>query len=266
MSDDFDLDFTRKPKPVPPPPAKAAPAVPAAVAPKAPAGGAAKVPAVAPAKAQAAPPAPPSAPAGSAARSPAAGAAAGTPAGKAPAAATRGAVVKTSTPALGAPGAASASGERRLIASRGEFSAALDEVIARADRNLRIFDPTLEHYGMNSAAREEQFAEFLNRRRTNRLMIVAHDMQVVTRAARFMRLLRRFSHAIAVHQTNDAIRNLEDVLIVADDLHCLRRPHHQHPKGVVYFEDRGETREWLNRFNAIWEQSTPTVSATTVGL
>ncbi|MBL8377950.1 MAG: hypothetical protein JNM79_08785 [Burkholderiales bacterium] len=254
MTDDFDLDFTRKPPPVPPPPGKAAPAAPAAAAPKGPAV-AAKAPAVAPAKAQ---PATPSKPAAGAA-------AAKAPAGTAPAA-PRGAVVKTSTPALGAPGAPAQAGERRLIGSRGEFSAALDEVIARADRTLRIFDPTLEHYGLNSAAREEQLAEFLNRRRTNRLMLVAHDMQVVTRAARFMRLLRRFSHAIAVHQTHDAIRNLEDVLIVADDLHCLRRPHFQHPKGVVYFDDRGETREWLNRFNAIWEQSNPAVSATTVGL
>lgn len=258
MTDDFDLDFTRKPKPVPPPPAKAAPAAPpapAATPPQAPTAGSAKTPAAAQAKAGGT--TPPKAPATA-------------PAVKAPAStaqgAPRGAVVKTTTPALGAPGAAPQSGERRLIASRGEFATALDEVIARADRNLRIFDPTLEHYGMNSAAREEQLAEFLNRRRTNRLMIVAHDMQVVTRAARFMRLLRRFSHAIAVHQTHDAIRNLEDVLIVADDLHCLRRPHHAHPKGVVYFDDRGETREWLNRFNAIWEQSNPAVSATTVGL
>lgn len=255
MTDDFDLDFTRKPPPVPPPPGKAAPGAPATGGPKAQVAGAAKTPSAGPARAQSVMPS---------------GAPAGAASGKTPPgagqAAPRGAVVKTSTPALGAPGASAQGGERRLIASRGEFTAALDEVIARADRTLRIFDPTLEHYGLNSAAREEQLAEFLNRRRTNRLMLVAHDMQVVTRAARFMRLLRRFSHAIAVHQTHDAIRNLEDVLIVADDLHCLRRPHHQHPKGVVYFDDRGETREWLNRFNAIWEQSNPAVSATTVGL
>ena len=157
--------------------------------------------------------------------------------------------------------------QRRLIASRAEFAAALDEVIGRTERSLRIFDPTLAGYGFNTAARDEQLRTFLLKRRSNRVMIAVHDTSAITQGApRLMRLLRQFSHAIAIHQTNDAIRNLEDVLVISDDLHCVRRPHHAHPKGVVYLDDPVETREWLNRFNAIWEQSTPAVSATTIGL
>lgn len=157
--------------------------------------------------------------------------------------------------------------QRRLIASKAEFAAALDEVIGRTERSLRIFDPTLAGYGFNTAARDEQLRAFLLKRRSNRVMIAVHDTSAITQGApRLMRLLRQFSHAITIHQTNDAIRNLEDVLVISDDLHCVRRPHHLHPKGVVYLDDPVETREWLNRFNAIWEQSTPAVSATTIGL
>ena len=227
--DDKDLDFTRKPPPVPPPPAPAA-AKPAAQRPTPPA-----VAAAAPAA---------------------------TPARGAPSGAPRSVAAATAQPA--APAGAQ---QRRLIASRAEFSAALDEVIGRTERSLRIFDPTLAGFGFNTAARDEQLRTFLLKRRSNRVMIAVHDTSAITQGApRLMRLLRQFSHAIMIHQTNDAIRNLDDVLVISDDLHCVRRPHHAHPKGVVYLDDPVETREWLNRFNAIWEQSTPAVSATTIGL
>ena len=157
--------------------------------------------------------------------------------------------------------------QRRIIASRKEFSAAFDEILAKSKRSLRIFDPTLADYGMNSAAREEQIRALLLRRRANRLMIVVHDTTVISRrSARLMRLVREFSHAIMIHQTNDEIRNLEDVLVVGDDEHCLRRRNFSHPRGAVYLDDPVETREWLNRFNAIWDHSHPAVSATTLGL
>lgn len=157
--------------------------------------------------------------------------------------------------------------QRRLIGSRREFAEALEELLSKTTRNLRIFDPTLADFGMNSVAREEQLRAFLLKRRSNRVQIVVHDTSVIAhKTPRLMRLMRQFSHAIAIHQTHEEIRNLEDVLVVGDDAHCLRRRHFAHPKGSVYLDDPVETREWLNRFNAIWEQSSPAVSATTVGL
>jgi hypothetical protein len=46
----------------------------------------------------------------------------------------------------------------------------------------------------------------------------------------------------------------------------LRRPHHEQYNGVIVMHDAAETRGWLNRFGEIWEQSSPAVSATTIGL
>lgn len=157
--------------------------------------------------------------------------------------------------------------QRRLIATKKEFAEAFDELLGKTGKTLRMFDHNLADFGMNGVAREEQLRTFLHKRRTNRLQIVVHDTAVIAqRSPRLMRLLRQFSHAIAIHQTNEEIRNLEDVLVVGDDAHCLRRRHHDHPKGSVYLDDPIETREWLNRFNAIWEHSSPAVSATTIGL
>ena len=163
--------------------------------------------------------------------------------------------------------AATEAAQRRELASRADFAEALTEVAGLARRTLRIFDPTVAAFDFNSPQREEQLNQFLRASRMNRLMIAVHDPRVITQSSpRLLRLLRLFSHAISIHQTHDAIRNIEDMLVIADELHCIRKPHHERMRGVVTLHDPVETREWLNRFNAIWEQSTPSVSATTIGL
>lgn len=160
-----------------------------------------------------------------------------------------------------------APGVRRLIVTRAEFQAGIAELLAVAARTIRVFDPDLAEYGFNSPAAEEKLKNFLLASHANRLQIVVHDTGYITGSCpRLMRLLRQFSHAIAIHRTHDAIRNVDDVLMVVDDAHYLRRPHHEQPNGVIMLHDAAETRGWLNRFNEIWEQSSPAVSATTIGL
>jgi hypothetical protein len=167
------------------------------------------------------------------------------------------------------PGApeASATGTRRLLASRADFRAGFEEVLKHVKHELRIFDPDLAEYGFNSPATEELLRNFLLGLRTNRLRIVVHDTGYITQSCpRLLRLLQDFSHAILIHQTDEAIRNLDDVLVVADDEHYLRRPRNDQPKGVLMLGDAAETRGWLNRFEEVWARSAQAVSATTVGL
>ena len=164
-------------------------------------------------------------------------------------------------------GAAEATPQRVELTSKADFALALDSITGLATRTLRLFDPTCADFSLNSPKREDQLSRFLRARRTNRLMIVVHDPRVISvQSPRLLRVLRLFSHAVAIHRTNEAIRNIEDTLVIADDQHCIRKPHHERTRGVVLLHDPGDTREWLNRFNAIWEQSDPSVSATTIGL
>ena len=157
--------------------------------------------------------------------------------------------------------------QRRVIGSKAEFAAAVTELTGMTKRTLRVFAPSLDEFGFNTPQREEQLRNFLLAGRKNRLLLVMHETHYVSTACpRLLRLLRQYSHAISIHQTNDTIRNLEDALLIVDEAHCIRKPHADRPSGTVYVDDPVETREWLNRFNAIWEQSTPSVSATTIGL
>ena len=166
-----------------------------------------------------------------------------------------------------AAGRAAGAGNRRLLATRADFQSGVTQMLGAMQRELRIFDPDLADYGLNTPAVEERLQNFLAASRTNRLLIAVHDTGYIAQSCpRLIRLLRQFSHAIFIHQTDEAIRNLEDVLMIADDASYVRRPHHGQPKGVVVLNDANETRGWLNRFEEIWEQSAPAVSATTIGL
>jgi hypothetical protein len=171
---------------------------------------------------------------------------------------------------LGGAGGISATpggGTRRLIATRADFHAASAEVTALASRELRIFDTDLSELGFEGAEMEARIGKLLHGSRTNRLLVAVREIDYITQSCpRLIRLLRQYGHAIFIHRINDAIRNLEDIMVIADDAHYLRRPNFAQPKGAVVLNDANETRGWLNRFEEIWEQSTPAVSATTLGL
>lgn len=156
---------------------------------------------------------------------------------------------------------------RVVMASKADFARQLDKLIGKTARTLRIFDFNAAECGFGSAAREEQLAAFLRTSRRNRVFVAVHDLRYLeTQAPRVQRLMKLFSHAFFVHQVNEDIRNVEDCLIVADDAHCIRKPHWERFNGVALFDDPVGTRDWLNRFNAVWEQSRPGLSATTIGL
>ena len=156
---------------------------------------------------------------------------------------------------------------RVVLASKADFAVQLGTLIGKATRTLRIFDFNAAECGLGTAAREEQLANFLRGNRLNRIFIAVHDLRYLeTQAPRVQRLMKLFSHAFFVHQVNEEIRNVEDCLIVADDAQCIRKPHWERYNGVALFDDPVGTRDWLNRFNAVWEQSRPGLSATTIGL
>lgn len=158
-------------------------------------------------------------------------------------------------------------GIRRVLAARGDFRSGFEAVLGMVKRELRIFDPDLAEYGFNAPAVDEALRKFLLGSRTNRLLIVVHDTTYITQSCpRLLLLLKDFSHMVSINQTDEAIRKLDDVLVVGDDEHYLRRPRFDQPKGVMMLCDAAETRGWLNRFEEIWAASAPAVSATTIGL
>jgi hypothetical protein len=157
--------------------------------------------------------------------------------------------------------------ERIIVNSRAAFMEAVDRLFATAEKQICLFDYDAGYFGLNSPKREEQLNQFLRKRRTNKLRVVVHDVRVLERdTPRLRRLQALFSHGIELHQTGEEIRKLEDVLLVGDSSHYLRRPSYEQAAGVAVFNDAAATRDWAQRFEEIWVQSVPAVGATTLGL
>ncbi len=154
----------------------------------------------------------------------------------------------------------------RKLNGAGEYEAALDELIANADHTLRIFDRSLGR-SFNTVERADLLATFLRARRTNRLQIVLHETANIARdCPRLMQLVKRFSHNLAIHQTQQAARHIYDPFAVADDKRLVRRFHYNGIHGEAAIADVAATSLLIKRFDEIWQASAPAVAATTIGL
>ncbi len=148
-----------------------------------------------------------------------------------------------------------------------EYSAAIDTVVAKAERRIRVFDRNLDGLGFNSPARQDLLRSFLLARRTNHLYILVHDTGYLTRSCpRLQLLLRQFSHGITIHQTHPHVQGVHDPFVIVDEAHFVRRFHFDDSRSLLALEDPQEARTLNDRYDELWEASFPAVSATTLGL
>lgn len=148
------------------------------------------------------------------------------------------------------------------------FQAAVERLLEQPGRELRVFDPDGAALRLNDAGRIEGLARFLLASRTRRLYLVVHNTDHLTRQCpRLLTLLRRFSHAIQINQTQEEIRDdVQDAFLLLDAVHYVRRPVASVFRGAMGLGDENEGQALRGRFGEIWAASSPAVSSTTVGL
>lgn len=157
--------------------------------------------------------------------------------------------------------------EYRRMEGVHEYEQAIDLVISHARHNLHVFSNDLRGEGYNSLARTESLRNFLLASRANRIVIVLHDTNYLTRECpRMINLLKQFSHAITIYQTTDEARSVSDPFIIADNNHYLHRFHHDHPRAILALNDKEGALELARRFKEIMEASEPAAPPTTLGL
>jgi hypothetical protein len=145
--------------------------------------------------------------------------------------------------------------------------AAIDEVIASAERTIRIFDVSLGNRGFNSPGRAEKLREFLVAGRAHRLLIALHETETVERdCPRLVTLLRQFPMSIEIHRTLGEARNANDPFVLADDHSVWHQLHFEQPRAIVALHSPMDALPIAQRFSEIWDLSEPAVSSTTLGL
>jgi hypothetical protein len=147
-----------------------------------------------------------------------------------------------------------------------DFEAALDTVIGRATRQLRVFDRALGTR-FDSARRHELLRRFVLANRANRLQIVLHDVDNVVRdCPRLLRLMRSHGSAISVRQTLPDAHGVYDPFAVADERDYVHRFHYDDTRSVLALDDPHGARQFVERFGEIVAASRPALAATTLGL
>jgi hypothetical protein len=157
--------------------------------------------------------------------------------------------------------------EYRPFSGVAEFQLDVDQLLAQAGRELRIFEPDGSALRLNSAERIALLEAFLRGSRTRRIQMVVHETDYLTRSCpRMMDFIKRFNHAIQINRTHEEIRSLQDAFMVLDAAHYLRRPMAGRMRGAIGLNDDTEALLMRSRFLEIWSASYPGVAGTTAGL
>lgn len=155
----------------------------------------------------------------------------------------------------------------RVITGNADAVTAIDEVIAKVSRLLRVFDRSLTDRGFNSPQRFDVLHAFMLRDRTNQIQIVLHETDGLERdCPRLLILLRQFPSAIHIHRATGVALQASDPFVIADTAHFWHRLHYQHPRSVLSLGSPNDAKPLLDRFDEIWESSELAVSASTAGL
>lgn len=156
---------------------------------------------------------------------------------------------------------------RRQINGVAEYEEALDILIELARRHLRIFDYNLEGGGYNTLRRFELLRTFFLASRNNRLEIVLHDTDYLTRfCPRMIMLFKQFSHAVTIMKTTTEAKCIYDPFAVADLTCYVHRFHYDGPRALLALNDVEGSHVLINRFAEISDASAPAITATTLGL
>lgn len=151
--------------------------------------------------------------------------------------------------------------------SRNDYRQAVLTVLSTARREVCIFDPDLKAPDFESADRAEALGAFLSANRERQVRIVLHDTNEMSRyGARILALLKRHSHTMAIRQTPDNLRQLTDCFMLGDDASVTVRFHADHYRGKLVLLAPDDVYGWRNRFEELWNESTPAVPATHLGL
>jgi hypothetical protein len=142
-----------------------------------------------------------------------------------------------------------------------------DDVIALAQRHIKVFDVDLSWGGWNTAARCDALSTYLRRIPGARFDVIVHDTRWIEAAAsRLTGLLARHAGAMTIYRTGPAARGAMDPLVIVDDLHFVHRPHIDWPRGTLSIGSPERAKALVERFGEIWASGEPGVTGSVLGL
>jgi len=138
-------------------------------------------------------------------------------------------------------------------------------LLARASFRLDLFDPDFASFPLGAPDVEATLRTFFQG--GGQLRLALHDTTFIQRSCpRFLGLARYYGERIECRQSPRSLRHLSDSFALADGMHVVRRFHCDHMRGEAVFASPAAVELPVHRFEALWEESTLTLSPTVTGL
>ena len=152
-----------------------------------------------------------------------------------------------------------------LFRSRGEFTEAVLAAIAASRHDLVLVDRDFADWPLETPLGCEVLGDFLGDGSARLRLMVADPDWIERRAPRFMNLRRRHAAAIECRRMPTSLFVGEGVAI-GDRRHLLRRAHGDFFRGRLTLGDPQAAEPLAGRYDAMWDESTPCLPATHLGL
>lgn len=153
--------------------------------------------------------------------------------------------------------------------TRVAFHDALHDALAKAQREVWLADRDFADWPLNTELFTSALQAFLRRSAANQLNLLVQDAERVAAAApRFLQVLKpHASNAQCRLVPPQAAARFGETcsMMIVDRSLLVRRFHRDRPRGSTEF-DPAAARPWLDQFETVWEESSPALASTTLGL
>ena len=155
---------------------------------------------------------------------------------------------------------------RTLLTSYGEYDAAVDLILSRAERQLEIFDHDLALLKINRPARHSALQRLLSSPHHQLTIVVQNSQTVLAQQPLLIRLLETHGHHFRLIEADPKLQELTDSIVIADHAHALLRFHRDQPRGKLLENEEEEVKPYERRFKSILEEGGTPISPRVAGL
>jgi hypothetical protein len=156
--------------------------------------------------------------------------------------------------------------EARLapIEGRAEFQAAVIEALDASRHSVTLVDRDFEDWPLESAAGEQALRALLGRGARLQVLVGRRDW-LERHGSRFMRLRRLHPALVEIREIPANLR-VDESALLGDNQHLVRRAHGDSFHGRLVIASPSEVEPYTDRYRAVWDEATPCLPATTLGL
>jgi hypothetical protein len=142
--------------------------------------------------------------------------------------------------------------------SEAGYRATIAVTLARAQREIRIFDRDLTDMDLGTRANVALLESFFATGLDRRLRVVLHDTTAIeTKLPRLLALMTQHVAQIEVRRTPDHLRHLADCWLLADRRDGIIRFNADQARGKCIAESPPEVEPWWRRFDDHWLECEP---------